>query len=231
LEGPTGTGKTTAATALAGHYDRPVYCANLKTFGNDETVLRAFGNVPRDGIILIEDIDTFDTSKKRVGVESPDDEEETPDEEEAEVENEDGTKEVVTGTATPPTEKKKKSEAGVTLSGLLNAIDGVAATEGRILIITTNNAANLDPALMREGRIRERIYIGPLEPADVEHMFTVFYDGDFTLAQKELVRQYACQRSHTAAWWQKLFIGHRKSASLFAEVVLPGLGIPTEGRL
>lgn len=234
LEGPTGTGKTTAATALAGHYDRPVYCANLKTFGTDETVLRAFNEVPRDGIILIEDIDTFDTSKKRAGVENPDapDEEETPDEEEAEVENEDGSKEMVKGTvggATPDTEKKKKVD-GVTLSGLLNAIDGIAATEGRILIITTNNAANLDPALMREGRIRERIFIGPLEPTDIEHMFTVFYEG-YTPADKAAVRQYASMHSHTAAWWQKLFIDHRDAERLMADVVRPGLGFPREGRL
>lgn len=42
---------------------------------------------------------------------------------------------------------------GITLSGLLNAIDGVGACEGRLLIMTANTPENLDRALVRPGRI------------------------------------------------------------------------------
>jgi chaperone BCS1 len=47
----------------------------------------------------------------------------------------------------------------VSLSGLLNAIDGVTSRDGRILMITTNHPEVLDDALLRAGRIdrRERI--------------------------------------------------------------------------
>ena len=41
------------------------------------------------------------------------------------------------------------SESSVTLSGLLNAIDGLAAPEGRLLFATTNHVEHLDPALIR----------------------------------------------------------------------------------
>ncbi len=41
----------------------------------------------------------------------------------------------------------------LTLSGLLNAIDGVTSTEGRILFMTTNYEERLDPALIRPGRV------------------------------------------------------------------------------
>lgn len=41
----------------------------------------------------------------------------------------------------------------VTLSGLLNAIDGSASAEGRLLIMTSNNVPALDPATTRPGRI------------------------------------------------------------------------------
>lgn len=51
------------------------------------------------------------------------------------------------------------SAIGLTLSGLLNVIDGVVAPEGRILFMTTNHAENLDPALIRPGRIDVRICI------------------------------------------------------------------------
>ena len=39
----------------------------------------------------------------------------------------------------------------LTFSGLLNAIDGVTSTEGRILFMTTNHVDKLDPALIRPG--------------------------------------------------------------------------------
>lgn len=41
----------------------------------------------------------------------------------------------------------------VSLSGLLNALDGVGAQEGRILFATTNKYTSLDPALCRPGRM------------------------------------------------------------------------------
>lgn len=41
----------------------------------------------------------------------------------------------------------------VTVSGLLNALDGVASRDGYITIMTTNHRKSLDPALTRPGRI------------------------------------------------------------------------------
>lgn len=40
----------------------------------------------------------------------------------------------------------------LTFSGLLNALDGVAASEGRLVFMTTNHLNRLDPALIRPGR-------------------------------------------------------------------------------
>lgn len=51
-----------------------------------------------------------------------------------------------------------KSE-GVTFSGLLNALDGVAAQEGRIFFMTTNHIEKLDPALIRPGRCDVKVTI------------------------------------------------------------------------
>lgn len=42
---------------------------------------------------------------------------------------------------------------GISLSGLLNAIDGVASPEGVILIMTTNHPEKLDDALIRDTRV------------------------------------------------------------------------------
>ena len=52
------------------------------------------------------------------------------------------------------------NSGGITFSGLLNALDGVAAQEGKVLVMTTNHVERLDPALVRPGRIDIRCYFG-----------------------------------------------------------------------
>ena len=50
--------------------------------------------------------------------------------------------------------------ANVTFSGLLNALDGVASAEERILFLTTNHAERLDSALVRPGRVDMSVRLG-----------------------------------------------------------------------
>ncbi|MDO3651321.1 AAA family ATPase, partial [Nocardia mangyaensis] len=64
---------------------------------------------------------------------------------------------------------------GLTLSGLLNAIDGISGSDGRILIMTTNHPEKLDHALLRPGRIDVRIKIGYLCRETFEKFFKRFY--------------------------------------------------------
>lgn len=70
---------------------------------------------------------------------------------------------------------RESAEAKITLSGLLNALDGVAAAEGRLLFMTTNHPERLDPALIRPGRIDRITEIGPLGPADAGRMVLRFH--------------------------------------------------------
>ena len=64
---------------------------------------------------------------------------------------------------------------GVTLSGLLNAIDGVAAHEGRLLFATTNHYESLDPALRRPGRMDRHIEFKLASRYQIAEMFRRFY--------------------------------------------------------
>lgn len=69
----------------------------------------------------------------------------------------------------------KENGEGVTLSGLLNAIDGVIAGAGRILILTANETKNLPATLLRRGRIdREWLFDTPGRK-EIDTMFKVFY--------------------------------------------------------
>jgi len=63
----------------------------------------------------------------------------------------------------------------LTFSGLLNAIDGVTSTEGRIVFMTTNYIERLDPALIRPGRVDCIEYIGTCTNYQLSTMFSKFY--------------------------------------------------------
>lgn len=71
----------------------------------------------------------------------------------------------------------EKVEECTTLSGLLNAIDGVSSTEGRLLVMTTNHPDKLDAALVRAGRVDRHERIEPLGAAEAMRMFERFYPG------------------------------------------------------
>lgn len=198
FEGPPGSGKTTLAQALAAHFKRPIYSVNLKGIPTDEALIEALSDVRRDGVVLIEDVDAFNIATKRENIAT-----EATKEEEDEEEDGEGTH----GSALKAVAANKGG--GITISGLLNAIDGVTATEGRILIMTTNDVTQLDPALIRNGRVDIRMEIGPLGPTDVINMFKVFFpEKDSSVLTK--VRTFAEKRCHTASWWQNLFIQHDK---------------------
>lgn len=64
---------------------------------------------------------------------------------------------------------------GVTLSGLLNAIDGVASPEGNVLFMTTNYPELLDEALIRPGRIDKRLHFDYATKEQMERIYKRFY--------------------------------------------------------
>jgi len=67
--------------------------------------------------------------------------------------------------------------ATVTFSGLLNALDGVAASEERIAFLTTNHIDQLDEALIRPGRVDMTVRIGEATRYQAAEMWNRFY-GD-----------------------------------------------------
>ena len=48
---------------------------------------------------------------------------------------------------------KVPATKGLTLTGILNSLDGFMASEGSIVLMTTNHRDRLDPALLRPGRV------------------------------------------------------------------------------
>lgn len=88
------------------------------------------------------------------------------------------------------TESRSNAEAsksGITTSGLLNALDGIGAREGRVLFITSNHAHVLDAALIRPGRVDLRVHLGESTITEATAMFERWFpDGDVREFQAEI---------------------------------------------
>ncbi|XP_049848825.1 mitochondrial chaperone BCS1-like [Schistocerca gregaria] len=72
-------------------------------------------------------------------------------------------------------ESNTESSNTITFSGLLNALDGIVAAEGRILFMTTNHPERLDPALIRPGRIDIQVGLPQAQTEQIEELFRKFY--------------------------------------------------------
>ncbi|KAK1225387.1 Complex III assembly protein translocase and chaperone [Marasmius sp. AFHP31] len=76
-------------------------------------------------------------------------------------------------------------QSSVTFSGFLNALDGVASGEERIIFLTTNHLERLDPALVRPGRVDMLEYIGDATPDQAYTLFERFYGTDIDFDAEE----------------------------------------------
>lgn len=66
-------------------------------------------------------------------------------------------------------------KSSVTFSGLLNALDGVASSEERVIFMTTNHYERLDPALIRPGRVDVDELLGDAAGEQAQRLFVKFY--------------------------------------------------------
>jgi len=99
----------------------------------------------------------------------------------------------------------------LTFSGLLNAIDGVTSTEGRIVFMTTNYLDRLDPALIRPGRVDTMEYIGPCTLQQLTTMYSRFYPQEsLDMAAKFASAIIELEVAVSAAQVQGYFMWYKK---------------------
>ncbi|MQL75314.1 hypothetical protein Taro_007679 [Colocasia esculenta] len=145
LYGPPGTGKSTMVAAMANFLEYDVYDLELTAVKDNSALRRLLIETTSKSIIVIEDIDcSLDLTgkRKREGEKSGGEEEDEKKKMEA----------AATG-------RGDKDDSKVTLSGLLNFIDGLWSACGgeRLIVFTTNHIEKLDPALIRRGRMDKHI--------------------------------------------------------------------------
>lgn len=72
---------------------------------------------------------------------------------------------------------RNDSEPGVSLSGLLNGLDGVTTPHGLVTILTTNDETVLDPALIRSGRVDQTIALDYVTDTQLANLVRFAMDG------------------------------------------------------
>ncbi|KAH0934944.1 hypothetical protein HID58_012061, partial [Brassica napus] len=139
LYGPPGTGKSSLIAAMANHLNFDIYDLELSAVNNNSELRRLLIATANRSILVVEDIDCSIELKDRTT-------------DEPTRESDDGN----------DTRYKK-----VTLSGLLNFIDGLWSSCGdeRIIVFTTNYKEKLDAALLRPGRMDMHIHMSYCTPS------------------------------------------------------------------
>lgn len=165
MHGPAGTGKTSLSMALAGLFGLELYLLHMPSVRGDMELERLFTSLPPRCIVLLEDIDAVGIKKRdrrrrnrnTHGADNDDDDDDDVNVDELEINSWAG------------------NYSMLTLSGLLNVLDGVSSQEGRIVLMTSNYADRLDRALVRPGRIDKMIYLGNINKRSSELMFMRMY--------------------------------------------------------
>ena len=144
--------------AMANYLDYDVYDIELTSVRTNTDLRKLFIETTSKSIIVIEDIDcSLDLTGKRKNKKK-----QAAAEGDGESSKDGGGKkdgaEAAAGKEEEE-EKEDKSASKVTLSGVLNFIDGLWSASGgeRIIVFTTNHVEKLDPALIRRGRMDKHI--------------------------------------------------------------------------
>jgi chaperone BCS1 len=83
---------------------------------------------------------------------------------------------------------ERENQKPISMSTMLNVLDGVQATEGRIVVMTTNHPERLDPALIRAGRIDLTLTLDNPDEEQVIELADRFYGSaeNFTQAARKV---------------------------------------------
>jgi len=160
FHGPPGCGKTSFVTAAAGVLDCPIYILNLAEPNlSDLGLLKLVTEAPPHSMLLMEDVDAaFHCALGKDG----------------KGENQ---------TSAKQSQRDSAHVGLLTFSGLLNALDGVAGQEGKLVIMTTNHPEQLDDALVRPGRVDFRAQFHNASRFAIQEVFCKFFTGgDFDMA-------------------------------------------------
>ena len=211
MHGPPGTGKTSVVKAIANYTNRHVIVISLKLIKTKKQLDSIFfeerynsynkkSSIGFDNkIVVFEDIDcvgdiVLDREKKKnksiTGFGKKLEFDELPQSSKINVGDL-----LETIVATENTLEKKcelpkllLEDEPLTLDDILNLWDGIRETPGRIMIITSNHYSDLDPALIRPGRIDVTLELSYASREIIKEMYTHLFEEKMTVEKLDVVK-------------------------------------------
>jgi hypothetical protein len=202
MYGHPGCGKTSTIKAIANETKRHIFNISLgaiktkealkELFYNDNVNILADGkmellNIPiKQRVYVIEDIDAMDSVVVKRSALNEKEDEERKLKIEAEIkwleqtQGKDLAKRMVEG-------KEKEDQDQLDLATLLNVLDGVRETPGRIIILSTNYPERLDEALLRPGRFDMMLEFEKHSCVVLKQHLEAHYDRKLTKQQEAKV--------------------------------------------
>lgn len=141
LHGVPGCGKTSLIKALASHYGSDIYTLNINEL-TDKSLACAIASTPKGAFLLLEDFDSALAVKARADKSQR-------------------------RTQADAIDDAAANFVGLSLTGVLNALDGIVPLDNNVVFLTTNHLDAIDAAVLRKGRTDLIVEIGPLGPAEV----------------------------------------------------------------
>ena len=193
LYGPPGTGKTSLVSALAAHFGLSIYVVHLTDF-TDRGLMNAVNQVPGNSVLLFEDIDCAKGGKARDDASNA-----------------------------MPTQAGKENAAsnGVTLSGLLNVLDGFYAPANVLFVMTTNHIEVLDEAVLWPGRIDYRLFLGKATIQQKVDLYCRFFPKASELEAQAFAEFF--YGAETMAEFQGLLLGLEQEQKICSDSLVPAL--------
>jgi chaperone BCS1 len=148
LYGAPGCGKSSCVAAIATYLHRPVYYVGLKTIQTDRELCDAFKIAT--------------TAHANGGV--------------VVLEDIDVMSDVVAPRSGSVSEASSSKDDELTLSCLLNLLQGSLTLDNMVFVATTNHISHLDPALIRDGRFDVKIELGTCDKDMLQSMFQKFFN-------------------------------------------------------
>lgn len=107
--------------------------------------------------------------------------------------------------------KKKEINSPITMSGLLNSIDGVSSKDNRLIFMTTNHIENLDTALLRCGRTDLKLEFTYSTKNQAKRLFEKFYPEHNHLSQE--FADNILENTYSVSHLQEILLRCRKDPS------------------
>ncbi|MHA0048635.1 AAA family ATPase [Deinococcus sp. PEB2-67] len=207
LYGPPGSGKSTLAGAVAGEAGLNVCILSLNHESlTDATFAHALRQMPKDSMLLLEDVDAVNAQTDRRVTPGWDVKNFPASTSEGDDCNSGSSG--LTGIAAI----SERPAGALTLAGILNALDGLGTPDGLIVMMTTNHREALDPALIRPGRVDRQYEIGMASLEQAERMYARFFPEGVACNWHESFATSLLGETHSPAALQEHLVRYRGDA-------------------